>query len=107
MATAVRRASLDTVSFMPLQSADPFGGVIITDWYAPPGDGQERFKVNIFILDRALRADGVRPKVFKQQRGSSGGWVDDSVDEQLDGQVEDAILTRARELRIQTGPQSN
>ncbi|MBM85346.1 MAG: hypothetical protein CMM47_04925 [Rhodospirillaceae bacterium] len=101
------RASLDTVSFMPLQSADPFGGVIITDWYAPPNDGGERFKVNIFILDRALRADGVRATVFKQQRGVNGGWVDARVDEKLDRQVEDAILTRAREMRIRTVPQSN
>ena len=101
------RASLDTVSFMPLQSADPFGGVIITDWYAPPSDGQERFKLNIFILDRALRADGVRAKVFKQERATNGGWLDARVDEQLDRQVEDAILTRARELRIRTGPPRN
>lgn len=100
------RASLDTVSFMPLQSADPFGGVIITDWYAPPDAGQERFKVNIFILDRALRSDGVRAKVFKQQRASDGGWKDASADDQLDRQLEDAILTRARELRIQTAPKS-
>jgi hypothetical protein len=101
------RASLDTVSFMPLQSADPFGGVIITDWYAPPEAAEERFKVNIFILDRALRSDGVRAKVFKQRRASNGGWIDASADDQLDRQLEDAILTRARELRIQTVPKSN
>ena len=100
------RASLDTVSFMPLQSADPFGGVIITDWYAPPDAVKERFKVNIFILDRALRSDGVRAKVFKQQRGSDGGWADARADDQLDRQLEDAILTRARELRIQTAPKA-
>ena len=58
------RASLDTVSFMPLISADPFGGVIITDWYSPPQTPEERFKVNIYILGRALRADGVRATVF-------------------------------------------
>ena len=100
------RASLDTVSFMPLQSADPFGGVIITDWYAPPETGQERFKVNIFILDRALRSDGIRAKVFKQRRATEGGWIDARADDQLDRQLEDAILTRARELRIQTAPPS-
>jgi hypothetical protein len=100
------RASLDTLSFMPLQSADPFGGVIITDWYAPPDAGAERFKVNIFILDRALRSDGIRAKVFKQQRAADGGWIDAKADDQLDRQLEDAILTRARQLRIQTTPQS-
>lgn len=101
------RASLDTVSFMPLRSADPFGGVIITDWYAPPEAAQERFKVNIFILDRALRSDGVRAKVFKQRRASDGGWSDARADDQLDRQLEDAILTRARELRIRTAPKTN
>src|SRR5579884_3716291 len=53
------RATLDTLSFMPLASADPFGGVVITDWYSPPETPNERFKINIFILDRQLRADGV------------------------------------------------
>lgn len=93
------RASLDTVSFMPLASADPFGGVIITDWYSPPDAPAERFKVNIFILDRALRSDGIRAKIFKQTRAGDG-WTDAQVDEGLDVQLENAILTRARQLRI-------
>src|SRR6185369_14156384 len=38
------RAALDTVSFMPLASADPFGGVILTDWYANPDKPGERTK---------------------------------------------------------------
>jgi hypothetical protein len=101
------RASLDTVSFMPLQSTDPFGGVIITDWYAPPEASEERFKVNIFILDRALRSDGIRAKVFKQRRATDGAWVDANADDQLDRQLEDTILTRARELRIRIAPKSN
>src|SRR5579862_8835017 len=60
------RATLDTLSFMPLVSADPFGGVIITDWYEDPKTPGERFKVNALILDKSLRADGVRITVFKQ-----------------------------------------
>ena len=73
-------ASLDTVSFMPLASADPFGGIIITDWYSPPDTPNERFKVNIFILGRELRADGVRVSVFRQTRDGGGQWVDAPVD---------------------------
>jgi hypothetical protein len=61
------RASLDTINFIPLVSADPFGGVIITDWYTPAETPNERMKVQITILDRDLRADGVRVSVFKQQ----------------------------------------
>jgi hypothetical protein len=94
------RATLDTVSFLPLASADPFGGVIITDWYQPPETPTERFKLTIFILDRQLRADGVRVSVFRQTRGDDGNWTDAKVDAKTAQQMEDAILTRARELRI-------
>ncbi|WP_119302530.1 DUF3576 domain-containing protein [Dongia deserti] len=93
------RASLDTVSFMPLVSADPFGGVIITDWYTPPSAPDERFKVNIYILGRALRADGIRASVFRQQiRGST--WVDAPVALNTATDLENAILTRARQMRL-------
>jgi hypothetical protein len=93
------RASLDTVSFMPLVSADPFGGVIITDWYTPPSAPDERFKVNIYILGRALRADGIRASVFRQQN-QGGGWVDAPVALNTATDLENAILTRARQMRL-------
>jgi hypothetical protein len=96
------RASLDTLSFMPLSSADPFGGVIITDWYAPPDAPDDRFKVNIYILDRQLRADGLRATVFRQKRMADGRWADSPVDAQTHTDLENAILTRARQLRIST-----
>ena len=95
------RASLDTLSFMPLSSADPFGGVIISDWYSPPQSQSERFKITIYILDRALRSDGIRANVFRQERAGAGQWVDASVDPKLGKELEDAILTRARQIRIQ------
>jgi Domain of unknown function (DUF3576) len=98
------RASLDTVSFMPLVSADPFGGVIITDWYTPAETPNERMKVQVTILDRELRADGVRVSVFKQQTSPKGGnWVDAQVDPRTNIDIENAILTRARQLRIAGG----
>ena len=93
------RASLDTVSFMPLVSADPFGGVIITDWYSPPASPEERFKINVYILGRTLRADGIRAAVFRQ-RQSGSGWVDAPVGSSTATELENAILTRARQLRI-------
>lgn len=93
------RAALDTVTFMPLASADPFGGVIITDWYTAPEKPDERFKVNIFILDKQLRSDGVKVKVFRQvQKGNA--WKDTTVADNTGPQMEDAILTRARQLRV-------
>lgn len=93
------RASLDTLNFMPITSADPFGGTIITDWYSNPQTPDERVKVNVFILGRELRADGIRVSMFRQVR-KGGGWQDASVDPAAPRQLEDAILTRARELRI-------
>ena len=94
------RASLDTISFMPLASADPFGGVIITDWYSPFEVRDERFKINIYILGRDLRADGVRAAVFRQRQDPFDGWVDAEVNEDTATDLENAILTRARELRV-------
>jgi len=93
------RASLDTIAFMPLASADPFGGVIITDWYAPPESNGERFKLSVLIMDRALRSDGVRVSVFRQTQSTAGNWVDSMVDAKTATDLENAILTRARELR--------
>jgi len=98
------RASLDTINFIPLASADPFGGVIITDWYTPAETPNERMKVQVTILDRDLRADGVRVAVFKQQTSPrGGGWVDAQVDPRTNIDIENAILTRARQLRIAGG----
>jgi len=95
-------ASLDTVSFMPLASADPFGGTIITDWYSPPDTPNERFKINIFIMGRDLRADGVRARVFKQHKDPNGQWVEASVDQTTGTGIENAILARARQIRMST-----
>lgn len=100
------RASLDTVSFMPLSSADPFGGVIITDWYSPPETPDERFKINVFILGRDLRADGVRASVFHQKKDASGQWAEAPVDGNTGTDLENTILTRARQLRLSTAQNS-
>jgi hypothetical protein len=93
------RATLDTMSVWPITSADPFGGVVITDWYAPPNASNERFKMNIYILDRSLRADGVRVSVFKQIMKKKKGWVDVVVSKSVATQLENAILQRARQFR--------
>jgi len=96
------RASLDTISFMPVNSADPFGGVIITDWHTPNEAPSERFKLNVYILDRTLRADGVRVAVFRQVQDRGGNWKDAAVPNETGTKIEDAILIRARQLRNQS-----
>ncbi|PPQ29969.1 DUF3576 domain-containing protein [Rhodopila globiformis] len=94
------RGALDTIAFMPLASADPFGGVIITDWYTPPGTTGERFKATIYILSRELRSDGVRVKIFRQVL-QNGQWVDSPVSDQTVGDIENKVLARARRMREQ------
>ena len=97
------RATLDTVRFMPITNADPFGGVVITDWHSPTMAARnERFKLNVFILGRTLRADGVRVAVFRQALDAGGGWRDAPVDAKAAIGIEDAILTKARHLRNET-----
>jgi len=94
------QASLETLAFMPLASADPYGGVIITDWYTNPEKPDERFKCTVYILDTRLRADGLTVTVFKQTKGADGNWVDSNTSAQTQVDLENAILTKARQLRL-------
>ena len=94
-------ASLDTLSFLPLVSADPFGGVIISEWYVSPTSPNERLKVTVYIMDRALRADALKVVVFRQT-ASGGDWQDAQPSPDTAHKLEDSILTRARELRLAT-----
>lgn len=94
------RATLDTLAFMPLASADPIGGTVITDWYENPEKPDERFKATVYILDTRLRADGLNVTVFKQTKDATGQWVDAPVAGQTDIDIENSILTRARQLRL-------
>ena len=94
------RATLDTLAFMPLVSADPYGGVVITDWYADPAVPNERFKATAYILDTRLRADGLNVSVNKQVKDAAGAWIDAPLAEQTETDIENAILARARQLRL-------
>ncbi len=93
------RASLDTLNFMPLASADPFGGVIISEWYVAPASPNERLKVTVYIMDRTLRADGLKVVVFRQVR-QGNVWTEAQPSPDTAHKLEDSILTRARELRL-------
>jgi len=96
------RASLETLDFMPLESADPYGGVIITGWHSGESAPNERFKATVYILDTRLRADGLKVAVFKETRGEDGQWGSSNVDPDTEIQIENSILSRARELKIRT-----
>ena len=92
------RASLDTLSFMPLTQADSAGGVIVTDWYANPQSPEERVKVSVSILDSDLRADALRVAASRQVL-QAGTWVEAPVQAATVQRLEDIILTKARDLR--------
>ncbi|HEY4045047.1 MAG TPA: DUF3576 domain-containing protein [Rhodopila sp.] len=94
------RGALDTIGFMPLISADPFGGVIITDWYTPPGASGERFKASVYVLGRDLRSDGVRLNINRQVL-DNGQWVDAPVAASTVADIENKMLARARRMREQ------
>ena len=85
-------AAQDVLNFLPIESVDPFTGVMVTGYGAPPGGGRA-YRATIYVQDPALDARSL--KVAMQ--GSGGG----SVSPETIRAVEDAILTRARQLRIQ------
>ena len=96
------RATLDTLSFMPLANADPWGGVVNYDWYTNPQTPNERFKATVFILDTRLRADALNVTVSKEVRDATGGWTGAPVAAQTETDLENAILTKARQLNLST-----
>ena len=95
------RASLDIASSIPLDDVDTFGGTIVTEWYQLNGTDEERIKLAIFVLDRELRSDGIRVVVYVQKR-QGGVWNDHGTDTGMGLQLEELILTRAREIRATT-----
>ncbi len=94
------RGALETLGFMPFASTDPFGGVIVTDWYSPPTSQGERFKATAYVLGRELRTDGLKVTIFRQVR-DGGQWEDAPVNPATAADIESKILARARELRAQ------
>lgn len=96
------RSSLDSLSFMPMEQTDPFAGIIKTGWYTPPSTPNERLKVSVFILDTRLRAEAVRVSIFKETKKPTGEWATATVDPETVTKLENVILDRARQLRIQS-----
>lgn len=94
------QASLETLAFLPLASTDPFTGVIATDWGSTPEAPGERFKVTAFMTSPALAATSLNVAVYREVRNAEGVWIPAAVDPATATQIEDAILTRARQIRI-------
>src|SRR6478736_4351282 len=90
--TYLWRASLETLSFVPLLQADSSGGVIVSDWYVNPNVPTERLKFTVTILDKDLRADAVRVAATRQVT-QGGQWIDAPTQAASVQKLEDIILT--------------
>ena len=95
------RASLDTLSFLPIDSTDPFTGVITTDWGTVTETDTERFRVAAFVTSAELTPESVRVAVYREVRQPNGAWVSAPVAAETPRQIEDSILLRARQLRVE------
>ena len=95
------RGALETISFMPLNSADQIGGTIITDWYSTPGNNNERCKLNIFITGKNLKTENLKVTSFCQEFKNQM-WINKKVDNNNNIKIENAILNKAKKLRLQS-----
>ena len=98
--TYLWRATLETLSFMPLSSADPFGGVIVTDWYSKNEAPNEKYKIVAYIIGTQLRVDALKINVFKKIKNENGDWIDQESHREMSLNIEDSILTKAKQYRI-------
>ena len=95
------RAALDTIDFMPLNSADQIGGTIITDWYSTSNNQNERCKLNIFITGKKLNTENLKVTSFCQELKNQI-WVNKKIDVENNLKIENAILNKAKKLRLQS-----
>ena len=95
------RASLETINFMPLNSTDPVGGTIITDWYSTADNQNERCKLNIFISGKTLNTENLKVTSFCQEFNNEI-WVNKNIDQVNNIKIENAILNRAKKLKLQS-----
>ena len=96
------KASLETISFMPLASTDPFAGTIITDWYTAETNLGERCKLNIFINGKSLKTDNLKVSSFCQTL-KNNQWVNTPSTPEENMKLENAILNEAKKLKLTSG----
>ena len=94
------RATLETLAFMPLSSADPFGGVIVTDWYSKNEVPNEKYKIVAYIIGTQLRVDALKINVFKKIKNENGDWIDQESHSEMSLNIENSILTKAKQYRM-------
>ena len=95
------RAALETIDFMPLSSADQVGGTIITDWYSTSSNEKERCKLNIFITGVSLKTENLRVVSFCQEF-KNPTWTNKEIEKGNNIKIENAILNKAKKLKLQS-----
>jgi hypothetical protein len=95
------RSSLETLSFMPLASADIHSGLMVSDWYVDESKAAERIKITIHFMDSQLRADSIKLHAHKQIL-KNNQWISKGDDENLSAQLEDIIIKHARNLKVKS-----
>ncbi|MFN7662753.1 MAG: DUF3576 domain-containing protein [Alphaproteobacteria bacterium] len=98
--TYLWKASLETLSFLPKKTVDPFGGNIITEWYSFPEVHNERLKIEVIIIGRTLSSEGVKVSIFREKKTSKGEWITAAVDSDTLLKFEETLLSRAREIKV-------
>ena len=93
------RATLETINFMPIASADPFGGIIITDWYSTEKNPKERCKLNIFIRGAELKTENLKVNSFCENK-INNDWVNSSIKDEDNIKIENAILNKAKKIKL-------
>jgi len=93
------QAALDTLNFVKFASEDPLAGSLVTEWYSPSGKPNERYRINVFILARALHSDSIAVTVAREARLGDGNWIENTIERKVETDLETAILSRARQLK--------
>jgi hypothetical protein len=95
------QAAHDALDFVKITSEDPWSGVLMTDWYSPPRHPNERLRISVFILSRALRSDSLSVTIDREERGPEGQWKPSTIARDTVVDLENAILLRARHLHAE------
>tara|TARA_B110000438_G_scaffold279410_1_gene303812 strand:+ start:1514 stop:2104 length:591 start_codon:yes stop_codon:yes gene_type:complete len=94
------KGALEVISFMPISSADAFGGVIITDWYSSSSNNQERCKLNIFIRGAELKSNNIKVRTFCQVLNNNNVWINKEQPQENNNKLENAILNKAKKINL-------
>ena len=93
------RASLDTLDFMPLISADYGGGILITDWYNENNNYRDYIKISIRFLTNEIRSDSLKIKVYTKNCKNSGECTINLDNPEIRQKLVSTILTKASKYK--------